>query len=189
MTSLDIGHAKQLEHDIRQGFTENPREVYASAVDPTGTSDEAHHSRRRIPAVPDLRFEYSYLRSVRAYVHIERLEASGHRDEKGKGVARDDETLALLEPREVVTVQWGKIIWITMRDQVISPLLQGAVWGVAGHFLRPAIQVVRTRVRAWWARGAIYNPNGVKHEGSGVGWLRHWVGGFASGGVKTNLVR
>ena len=31
---------------------------------------------------------------------------------------------------EVVRVQWGRVIWITTRDQVLSPLLQGAVWCV-----------------------------------------------------------
>ena len=39
--------------------------------------------RRRIPPVPDLRFEYSYLRSVRQYVQLERPTLP-QRSEKGK---------------------------------------------------------------------------------------------------------
>jgi len=180
MTSIDVGHAKQLEHDIRMRFIENPRDAYPPL------EEILPPPRRRIPPLPDLRFESSYLRSIRAYVHVERLKAE-RRDEKGKGIATGDETSEGL--REVVTVQWGKVVWVTTRDQILSPLLQGAVWGVVGYFLRPAMIVLKARIRAWWARGAIYSPNGRKQEGLGVGWLRNWVGGFASNGVKTNLVR
>lgn len=83
--------------------------------------------RRRIPPVPDLRFEYSYLRSVSQYVHLERPSPSG----KGKGKedeAADNEGGAT--GSEVVRVEWGHILWITTRDQLISPLLQGALWYV-----------------------------------------------------------
>lgn len=30
--------------------------------------------------------------------------------------------------REVIRVQWKKILWVTLRDQVLSPLAQGALW-------------------------------------------------------------
>ena len=99
--------------------------------------------RRRIPPLPDLRFEYSYLRGVSQYVHIERPQSSGAANEKGKEKAIEDDDEAGTEAegaevsvshsasaREVVRVQWGRVLWITTRDQVISPLLQGAVWCV-----------------------------------------------------------
>ena len=53
--------------------------------------------RRRIPPVPDLRFEYSYLRSVRQYVQLERP-APPQTSEKGKekavGVAAKESSSA-----------------------------------------------------------------------------------------------
>lgn len=88
--------------------------------------------RRRIPPVPDLRFEYSYTRSVSQYVHVERVPAPSR--EKGKERAvdggEDQDIGVVLEAGEVVRVDWGRVIWITTRDQVISPLLQGALWCV-----------------------------------------------------------
>lgn len=72
--------------------------------------------------IPDLRFEYTYLKRVRPYVHVQRRTEEKYTDEKEEGAAEDT------EGQEVVTVEWGKVIWITTRDQVISPLLQGALW-------------------------------------------------------------
>ena len=91
--------------------------------------------RRRIPPVPDLRFEYSYLRSVRQYVQLERP-APPQTSEKGKEKALDvdeeqEEQLAVTGGDEVVHVQWGRILWVTTRDQILSPLLQGALWCVS----------------------------------------------------------
>ncbi|OJT02966.1 hypothetical protein TRAPUB_6445 [Trametes pubescens] len=95
--------------------------------------------RRRIPPVPDLRFEYSYVRSVAPYVHIEQVsseQASIPTSEKGKEKAvegvdvGEPATASTRQVTDVVHVDWGRIVWITTRDQVISPLLQGALWCV-----------------------------------------------------------
>jgi hypothetical protein len=32
---------------------------------------------------------------------------------------------------------WQSVVWTTLRDQVISPLIQGALWCVAHHALEP----------------------------------------------------
>lgn len=102
--------------------------------------------RRRIPPVPDLRFEYSYVRSVAPYVHIEQVsseQASIPTSEKGKekaveGVdAVEPTTGATRQVTDVVRVDWGRIVWITTRDQVISPLVQGALWCVLSALLLP----------------------------------------------------
>ena len=58
------------------------------------------------------------------------------RSEKGKEKAVDvdeepEEQLAVAGGGEVVHVQWGRILWITTRDQILSPLLQGALWCVS----------------------------------------------------------
>ena len=84
--------------------------------------------RRRIPPVPDLRFEYSYVRSVAPFVHIDSTGASGKGKEKE--TSESDVLPATHSAGEVVRVEWGKVLWITTRDQLISPLLQGALWCV-----------------------------------------------------------
>lgn len=71
-------------------------------------------SFKHIPAIPDLRFEQSYLKSIAPYITTRRV-PSGEEEEEGL---------------EVVGVEWRKVLWITTRDQLISPLLQGAIWYV-----------------------------------------------------------
>ncbi|KAJ5176940.1 uncharacterized protein N7482_002817 [Penicillium canariense] len=77
--------------------------------------------RHTLPPLPDLRFEQSYLASL-----------------------KDADT-------------WGRVTWITVRDQVLLPLIQGTVWTLAlagwrfwnrsaslsGHTLG-------SRIRRWW---------------------------------------
>lgn len=98
---------------------------------------EEHPHRARLPVIPDLRFEYSYLRSVRQYVEFQPpTDTAG-----GGGVARDaseDPSYVKVDipgnikgkGKEVVRIQWNRVAWVTLRDQVISPLLQGALWSV-----------------------------------------------------------
>lgn len=96
-------------------------------------------SRSRLLAIPDLRFEYSYLRSIRPYIRLERsTSASAPMSVHPVDPALEDETQRndidkTISPipvltSEIIHVQWGKVIWITVRDQVISPLLQGTLW-------------------------------------------------------------
>ncbi|KAI0822978.1 hypothetical protein BC628DRAFT_1326056 [Trametes gibbosa] len=141
--------------------------------------------RRRIPPVPDLRFEYSYVRSVAPHVHIEQA-ASPPPSTSEKGKEKAVEGLVLeSQGREVVRVEWGRILWITTRDQVISPLLQGALWGVASHFMRPLGAVLGAHIRTWWARGATRGKDVPEIEGNGVQWLRNWMGSILSASVPT----
>ena len=104
-------------------------------------------SRSRLPVIPDLRFEYSYLRSVLPYIKIERSTPASvltdvHHVDPAHGYERinlpgdlketdgNEENLfpTPILASEIIHVQWGKVIWITVRDQVVSPLLQGALW-------------------------------------------------------------
>ncbi|PIL23527.1 hypothetical protein GSI_14839 [Ganoderma sinense ZZ0214-1] len=161
-------------------------------------SDEANErlrriaDRRRIPPVPDMRFEYSYLRSVRQYVQLERPSASEKGKEKAADVGDGEEQEGEQEQgqeegqlgtREIMQVQWGRILWITTRDQVISPLLQGALWGVAGHYLRPLGAVLGAHIRAWWAQGATRKD---APEGNGAQWLRSAIGGILTPTAATS---
>ena len=98
----------------------------------------AHLHHTRIHGIPDLRFEYSYLCSVQPYIAIRRSSDGGEsrRVTVGNGTLRGAEdveqerslTTTANGPSEIITVEWGGIAWITARDQVISPLLQGFLW-------------------------------------------------------------
>ncbi|KAI0326161.1 hypothetical protein GY45DRAFT_1259545 [Cubamyces sp. BRFM 1775] len=129
--------------------------------------------RRRMPPVPDLRFEYSYVRSVAPYVHIDSTTASGKGKEKAVLGSYSGEVAP--SAGEVVRVEWGNILWITTRDQLISPLLQGALC----HFLRPFGAFLGAHFQAWWSRGA-RSRDSPETEGNGVQWLRNWLGSILS---------
>ncbi|KAJ5223606.1 hypothetical protein N7468_008148 [Penicillium chermesinum] len=77
--------------------------------------------RQTLPALPDLRFEQSYLASL-----------------------KDADT-------------WGRVAWITVRDQMLLPLFQGTLWTLAlagwRHWNRNASlsgQTLGSRLRRWW---------------------------------------
>ena len=104
-------------------------------------NEEPLHHRPRLPVIPDLRFEYSYLRSIQPYFKVQRIVPETRQDidtglgegyesvdaHSDKGKEKEGEQLQVVRS-ETIEVQWGKIIWVTTRDQVISPLLQGALW-------------------------------------------------------------
>ncbi|KAH9967805.1 hypothetical protein BJV74DRAFT_277221 [Russula compacta] len=89
--------------------------------------------RLRPPAIPDLRFEPTYLAKLAA-----------------------------------ASPGWQSVVWITVRDQVISPLLQGAIWGTVSVFIQPLL-----RSFTGW-RSQSRAPRYPK-EGSAAGWLRQWA--------------
>jgi len=115
------------------------------------------------PPIPDLRFETGYLVSIKPFIHpsprLPSATASEHepvysekgkekeqKREEGMRVAEDlslagdttgrigelDVTGSLFEGE--ISVEWGKVAWITLRDQLIFPFLQGSVWGAFGFF-------------------------------------------------------
>ncbi|EED13015.1 conserved hypothetical protein [Talaromyces stipitatus ATCC 10500] len=77
--------------------------------------------RRDLPPLPDLRFEQSYLASIRG------------------------------------AETWQRVTWITIRDQVFLPLIQGTLWTLAlcgWRFWNRNAQLhgntLGTRLRRWW---------------------------------------
>lgn len=113
---------------------------------------DTHNMPERLhpSAIPDLRFEPTYLAKLAA---------------AGPG--------------------WQSVVWITVRDQVISPLFQGAVWcvvcptrstlldetvyrGAASMFIQPLLR----SFTGWWSES--HAPRHPK-EGSAAGWLRQWA--------------
>ncbi|TFK32341.1 hypothetical protein BDQ12DRAFT_638886 [Crucibulum laeve] len=153
--------------------------------------DTTHPHRARLPVIPDLRFEHSYLRSIRPYIQVRKLSNSENsqkrreesEDEPGyekvdlsivdKGKGKELEPTAIpAVVGEVVDIQWNKVIWITTRDQVISPLLQGALWALASYFLTPFVAQLGGKVGGY-VRSKIH-----PREGGGITWLRNTVKRF-----------
>ncbi len=90
---------------------------------PSDIVDEVSSRPRRspLPPLPDLRFEQSYLASI-----------------------KNADT-------------WGKVAYITIRDQVMMPLTQGVVWNLAlfgwrtwNRGAKLSGQSIGSRVRRWW---------------------------------------
>jgi len=180
-----------------------------------------HRTGPKLPVIPDLRFEQSYLRSIASHVQVSDAPApeldfsqedtpfigKSKGKEKALNVANDWTGYHIVDakkdaegvppPRvataegkaagpasglsstQVVKIDWVKVAWVTSRDQMISPLLQGAIWGVASHFLRPFMALVGLHVRLLFSSSS--KPT---KEGAGAGWLRNWV---KSLGIGTGL--
>ncbi|PWN44754.1 hypothetical protein IE81DRAFT_345446 [Ceraceosorus guamensis] len=133
--------------------------------------------------LPDLRFEQSYLASIRGYVH--ELEHEAAQDikaarkegddlaektgganlkegEKGERLVVDEASQSGAKKVQLskspkgepelwlgsLRIEWVPLLYLTIRDQLLSPLIQGAVWGLAGIALVKARQaaVVVARV-------------------------------------------
>ena len=104
---------------------------------PHDLEDEGYSTRKRLP-IPDLRFEQVYLKRIQDCIHVEPVT----RDAKEKGRAQPAEvdmqdaeftaythvTPLVNSSQRIVRVDWGKILYITFRDQVMMPLLQGMLW-------------------------------------------------------------
>jgi len=154
--------------------------------------------------VPDLRFEQSYLKSIARYIHrIDHDEtenelpqagtSSEHsrrgdeevKGEKEEAVERGALVSRIDEPgsRDVYRIEWGRVGYITVRDQVIMPLLQGLVWGVASFYLRPLITTFAASLRATKSDSPI--DARVRDSNGGVNKLRKWTKSLL-GGIQTN---
>ncbi|KAI5996208.1 hypothetical protein EDD15DRAFT_497970 [Pisolithus albus] len=138
--------------------------------------------RRRLP-IPDLRFEQVYLSRIRGCLHIEpQLPAPVSEDGQYAEVAHV--TPLITASQEVTIIDWQNIAYITFRDQVVIPLLQGMLWGVVGTYYRPFISLAKDRLRS-------KSPPPNPAEGDGVSWLRKWAKmlGFSSVVVGPSSVR
>ena len=137
----------------------------------------ALHGRHHSPAsaIPDLRFEPTFMKKISPYVHVHRSNITNAKGE------------------EVVRVEWSKVLWVTTRDQILSPFIQGALWyvadlqllrllhknlrlvsqrGTASIFLHPLLLSLRAQLSQWWPA---YRQPPAGHEGRGAGWLRNWA--------------
>ena len=76
--------------------------------------------------IPDLRFEYSYLKSISRHVRTRPLPSRKRDGQDGDEIEEGNDDGGV--KYEVIGVDWNKVLWITTRDLIISPFLQGAVW-------------------------------------------------------------
>ena len=76
----------------------------------------------------DLRFEQNYLKSIAPHVRF--TTPASDENEKHRDVVH-------LQGQRL-DIKWGRVIWITTRDQVLAPMFQGVVWWV------PLSSVIRT---------------------------------------------
>lgn len=125
MTSLDPTH-------LTFGRQKDSR---AQAVYRTSDT-HTQHGKLRLPPIPDLRFEQAYLKSIAPYIHSQKAGESSSVPqtqpasvEKGKSTREQEvEKVDLVSRVDVpaeYSIEWDRVAYITLRDQVISPLLQG----------------------------------------------------------------
>ncbi|KIM46765.1 hypothetical protein M413DRAFT_16437 [Hebeloma cylindrosporum] len=173
-----------------------------------GVKDKDQHHPPRLPVIPDLRFEYSYLRSILPYVSVERIgNALDARSEVKVELIEEDGYIALGEegnekkplvedksmvvnvrsmvasPKEIIHLQWRKIFWVTLRDQVISPFLQGALWALASYYLSPFSARLGSQMGTY-VRGLLPSK-----EGAGITWIRGWSKNLGLSGERTSKLR
>jgi len=127
MTTLDPSHIPSRKHNSRG------QAVY-----------DASPSRRFPLPIPDLRFEQSYLKSIAPYIRRRdtvpksRRNANEKEDNLKVEEKMDEVEAATLvakvedlpdeRPSDIYAIEWQRVTYVTFRDQVISPLLQGLLW-------------------------------------------------------------
>uniref|UniRef100_A0A0K3CH91 FGENESH: predicted gene_9.296 protein n=1 Tax=Rhodotorula toruloides TaxID=5286 RepID=A0A0K3CH91_RHOTO len=121
-------------------------------------SDEEDDREERIPVppIPDLRYEQGVLASIRPFLHriddnnAGELQAGEATEKEKKVLTAEKSALASAQltaegssKRESASdvlmaplrIEWSKVTYVIVRDQVVFPLLQGIAWGVAGFYL------------------------------------------------------
>jgi len=117
--------------------------------------NQEHGGRVKLPPIPDLRFEQGYLKSLLPFVHkIESTPASN--------------TIPF-------AIEWSDVAWVTVRDQMISPLAQGLVWGVTSYYLRPVLSFPTAFVRKHF--NARFGHLGRSSRAALIGWWKNWSHG------------
>ena len=71
----------------------------------------------------DLRFEQTYLKSIAPHVRL----TTPASDEKHGYLACPE--------AQRLDIEWGRVIWVTTRDQVFAPMFQGMIWRVLPPFV------------------------------------------------------
>ena len=86
---------------------------------------ELRHIMASHPPIPDFRFEASYFKAIGPFVHWKRpwtRQVNTHINDS------DDDECRELQSNGTVSLQWSGVLWVTLRDQVMLPVVQGALW-------------------------------------------------------------
>ncbi|EGG11822.1 uncharacterized protein MELLADRAFT_88876 [Melampsora larici-populina 98AG31] len=131
-------------------------------------------------SVPDLRFEQGYLMSIRPFFYLKPpTDLDGIESRLTHQPIEDDASNADIEDLFYLgknfRVKWGLVAWVTVRDQIIYPMMQGCLWGTLSLFITHAWRTRRTLKQA----GS--NPINKK-----AGFLGKMVENLF-GGVKSNV--
>lgn len=155
-----------LEMDREYLVNSEEEEMGSSDSDFSNRSKRRKQSRdRSIKSIPDLRFEQSYLASIRGFIHEEddrrkdklfndvgkkqqrhssiQEEFERHRSQTEEYVKNQDSDKSKIsmtrsthgEPElwlGRLRIEWLPLCYLTIRDQLLSPIIQGAVFGIAG---------------------------------------------------------
>ncbi len=77
------------------------------------------------PPIPDFRFEASYLKAIGPFVRWSQpwtRQVNTHINDSD-----DDECRERLSDG-TVSLRWSGVLWVTIRDQVMLPVVQGTLW-------------------------------------------------------------
>ncbi|KAK8869916.1 hypothetical protein IAR55_000484 [Kwoniella newhampshirensis] len=200
-----VHHAHPSHSAANHQFPDDLPEVTAQDI-AKGHPRARREGRKRVktamPPMPDLRFEQSYLLSIRPF--LKPRPTSSTRNHKGPVPdEKDSKTLVQSADNDEVfhwgrevDVDWRQVSWITFRDQLISPLVQGALWGWATLFLSVSGTVLRSTLypASHINKGRIAGGpgGGTSTAGGGdavgqTGWWKNWVGSWF-GAVETATV-
>lgn len=121
MTSVDPSHFPWLSQD---GNKQTGQAVHTGIESKSST--EQPGKERKLPLqIPDLRFEQSFLLSLKPFVKPAHKLQELKTDKQEKAV----EAVSLVQPMPVLPavediwagelqIDWGSVIWVTLRDQV-----------------------------------------------------------------------
>ncbi|KAK1924761.1 hypothetical protein DB88DRAFT_486686 [Papiliotrema laurentii] len=207
------GRHAQAVHDP-QSSTSHPDDVSDSGSD-IGIDARSHAEkkarkegrkrvRQAVPPMPDLRFEQSYLLSIRPY--LTPAPSASKVNEKGGNVDEEDQkTRSLVLSAEDdavykwgrdVQVNWSMVVYVTLRDQVLSPLIQGALWGWGTVLLASTSYALRSALyppshvpqgRMTGGPGGKISEAGGGEAVGATGWWRNFVKSWG-GAVETAAV-
>ncbi|KAN0066371.1 hypothetical protein ACQY0O_000465 [Thecaphora frezii] len=155
---------------------------YSLTTASLSASSSSHKSLlSSLPAIPDLRFEQSYLATIRSFLHEtdkeEALQQKLHEQEvkNGPDYAKPRKVQKTRGEGETelwlgaLRVEWVPLLYVTVRDQVFSPLIQGVTWGLGtlllgkfSAFVRDGLQSSR-QYRNWQRSQA--NGSGASQPG------------------------
>ncbi|KAG9024233.1 hypothetical protein FRB95_011754 [Tulasnella sp. JGI-2019a] len=203
MTTLDPSHIPNpfstAKHTAWGQATHTPPNLDSEYPDEVPTTSGPSSSRPggalHVPRIPELRFEQSYLLSIKPFIH-----QGGHRERQAAETETEhhEATRALVKEGVLddslygvpLHIDWQGVAWVTLRDQFLSPIVQGAVWGTASIFLVPATQRFWSLFKAGDGKSSAVlqsqqttPPSGPTEVGPWRRWLKTWFGA-----LQTNTV-